>query len=115
MTYKEVTTEKKFTKKINGLYIDPIIFTFKFACECTGECCHYGVFMDKKEADNIIEIEDKILPLFDETQDKDRKNWFEPPEKDEDFESGIAVGSEVINGKCSFLDGEGLCVLQKLE
>ena len=54
MTYKEVTTEKKFTKKINGLYIDPIIFTFKFACECTGECCHYGVFMDKKEADNII-------------------------------------------------------------
>ena len=114
MTYKEVTIEKKFTKKINGLYIDPIIFTFKFACECTGECCHYGVFMDKKEADNIIEIEDKILPLFDETQDKDRKNWFEPPEKDEDFESGIAVGSEVINGKCSFLDGEGLCVLQKL-
>lgn len=114
MAENEILTEKKFTKKINGLFIDPIIFTFKFACECTGECCHYGVYMDKSEQDKIEEIEDSILPLFDETQDKNSTKWFEPPEKDEDFESGIAVGSEVINGKCSFLDGKGLCVLQKL-
>jgi Fe-S-cluster containining protein len=114
MTFKEETAEKKFTKKINDLYIDPIIFTYKFACQCTGECCHYGVYTDKKEHDQILRIEDKILPLFDETQIKDKLKWFEPPEEDEDFESGIAVGTEVINGKCSFLDGEGLCVLQKL-
>ena len=105
---------KKFNKKINNVLIDPRIFTFKFICTCQGECCHYGVFTDLKEYKVIMEIKEKILPLFDETQSKDVKKWFEPPEDDEDFESGVAVGTEVINGKCTFLDKNGLCVLQKL-
>lgn len=105
---------KHFTKKINGLYIDPKIFTYKFSCKCSGECCYYGVYTDLKEHDKILEIKDKILPFFDETQSKDLTKWFEPPEDDEDFESGVAVGTEVINGKCTFLDKEGLCALQKL-
>jgi hypothetical protein len=41
-------------------------------------------------------------------------HWFEAPEKDEDFESGVAVGTNLVNGKCSFLDKHGLCALQKL-
>ena len=105
---------KHSTKKINGLYIDPKIFTYKFSCKCSGECCYYGVYTDLKEHDKILEIKDKILPFFDETQSKDLTKWFEPPEDDEDFESGVAVGTEVINGKCTFLDKEGLCALQKL-
>jgi Fe-S-cluster containining protein len=52
--------------------------------------------------------------VFDETQNKELDKWFEPPEEDEDFESGVAVGTEVINGKCTFLDKEELCTLQKL-
>src|SRR5690606_35574850 len=103
-----------FNFEINGLKIDPKIFTFKFTCKCSGECCHYGVYTDLNEANKILSIKDKIIPLMDETQSKDITRWFEPPEKDEDFESGVAVGTEVINHKCTFLDKQGLCTLQKL-
>ncbi|OGU29837.1 MAG: hypothetical protein A2057_17350 [Ignavibacteria bacterium GWA2_35_9] len=99
--------------EINGLKIDPKIFTFKFNCKCTGECCLYGVYTDSKEAEEIVRIKDKLTPLFDRTQVKDNNKWFEPPEKDDDFDSGIAVGTEIINHKCAFLDEEGLCSLQK--
>jgi len=104
----------KFTKKINGLLIDPAIFTYKFICNCPGECCHYGVYTDYKEYQTILSIKNKIIDLMDETQCKDVSKWFEPEEVDEDFESGIAVGTEVIDGKCTFLDKDGLCTLQKL-
>jgi len=103
-----------FNFEINGLKIDPKIFTFKFTCKCSGECCHYGVYTDLNEANKILSIKDKIIPLMDETQSKDITRWFEPPEKDEDFESGVAVGTEIINHKCTFLDKQGLCTLQKL-
>lgn len=114
MTEETENFTKNFTKKINGLYIDPKIFTYRFSCKCSGECCHYGVYTDLKEHDKILELKDKLLPLFDETMSKDLSKWFEPPEEDEDFESGVAVGTEVINGKCTFLDKNGLCTLQRL-
>ena len=114
MSEENINFTKNFTKRINGLYIDPKIFTFSFGCNCSGECCHYGVYTDLKEHDTILKIKDKLLPLFDETQNKELDKWFEPPEEDEDFESDVAVGTEVINGKCTFLDKEGLCTLQKL-
>ncbi len=104
----------EFTKEINGIRIDPKIFTFSFNCKCTGECCYYGVYTDYKEYKKIMRLKDKILPLLDDSQTLDPKNWFEEPEKDEDFESGYAVGTEMHNGKCTFLDKNGLCVLQKL-
>ena len=104
----------KFSKKINGLFIDPKIFTYKFVCNCPGECCYYGVYTDYKEYETILSIKDKIIENMDETQSKVVSKWFEPEEKDEDFESGIAVGTEVINGKCTFLDKNGLCTLQKI-
>ncbi|TDJ55392.1 MAG: DUF3109 family protein [Ignavibacteria bacterium] len=114
MAEAEEDFTKNFTKKINGLYIDPKIFTFKFSCKCSGECCHYGVYTDLKEHDTILELKDKIIPLFDETQCKEINKWFEEPEEDEDFESGVAVGTEVIDGKCTFLDKNELCALQRL-
>jgi Fe-S-cluster containining protein len=110
----EAFSTANFTKEINGLKIDPQIFTFKFSCRCSGECCNYGVYTDLKEHQKIIEIKDKIFPLLDETQTHDIMHWFEAPEKDEDFESGVAVGTNLVNGKCSFLDKHGLCALQKL-
>lgn len=105
---------EKFTKVVKGLKIDPAIFTFKFSCMCNGECCHYGVYTDLKEHDVIMDLKDRIIADMDETQSKDVEKWFEAPEDDEDFESGVAVGTEVINGKCTFLDKNGLCTLQKL-
>ena len=110
----ETKTHQKFTKEIKGVFIDPQIFTFKFSCKCTGECCNFGVYTDLKEHEYILSIKDKIIPLLDETQTKDVNKWFEEPEEDEDFESGVAVGTEIINGKCTFLDKNGLCTLQKL-
>ena len=110
----ETNINQKYTKEINGVFIDPQIFTFKFSCKCTGECCHYGVYTDLKEHEFILSIKDKIIPLLDDTQTKDVNIWFEEPEEDEDFESGVAVGTEIINGKCTFLDKNGLCTLQKL-
>lgn len=106
--------DKNFDFEINGLKIDPKIFTFKFSCKCTGECCWYGVYTDSKEAEEIIKVKDKLISLFDETQIEEFEKWFEPPEEDEDFDSGVAIGTEVINNKCSFLDKDGLCSLQKL-
>ncbi len=105
---------EKFTKEINGVKIDPQIFTFSFGCKCSGECCYYGVYTDLKEHNMIMSLKDKLIPMFDETQVTDTEKWFEAPEEDEDFDSGVAVGTEVINGKCTFLDKNGLCTLQKL-
>lgn len=111
--------ENKFEKKINGLYIDPLIFTHKFVkgcdvCICSGECCYYGVYTDKKEYERILEIKDIIIAEMDDSQCKDSDKWFEEPEQDSDFESGIAIGTQVYNGKCVFLDKQGFCTLQKI-
>lgn len=114
MTDMKNNFAENISKKINGILIDPVIFTYKFICNCAGECCYYGVYTDHKEYNTILSIQDKIKEVMDETQSKDVSEWFEPEEKDEDFESGIAVGTEIINDKCTFLDKNGLCSLQKL-
>ncbi len=101
-------------KIINGLKIDPQIFTFNFSCKCNGECCYYGVYTDLEEYKSILNESEEIIELMDETQSKNVNEWFENQEEDKDFKSGIAVGTKVINGKCAFLNKQGLCVLQKL-
>ena len=50
---------------------------------------------------------------MDDTQTTNVDKWFEEPEEDEDFESGIAVGTELHNGKCVFLDRQGYCSAAK--
>jgi len=109
----------KFEKIINGIYIDPIIFTAKFVktcdvCVCSGECCYYGVYIDKNEYDLIMSIKDRVINACDDSQTKDSTRWFEALEVDTDFQSGIAVGTEVYNQKCVFLDKQGFCILQKI-
>ncbi|MBU1097132.1 MAG: DUF3109 family protein [Bacteroidetes bacterium] len=108
-----------FEKKINGYYIDPLIFTHKFVnacdvCICSGECCYYGVYTDKLEHEKIMGMKDRIKKSMDDSQTTDDSLWFEEPQEDEDFDSGIAVGTELYNGKCVFLDKQGFCTLQKV-
>ncbi|MBU1098886.1 MAG: DUF3109 family protein [Bacteroidetes bacterium] len=108
-----------FEKEIGGYFIDPLIFVHKFVdkcdvCICSGECCYYGVYTDKIEHDKIIQSKDRISKSMDDSQTKDVTKWFEAPQDDDDFESGIAVGTELHNGKCVFLDKEGYCTLQKI-
>ncbi len=99
---------------INGLKIDPKIFTFPFGCKCNGECCHYGVYADLKEYEHILSMQDRLIPLMDETQTTAVEKWFEEPVDDDDFASGKCVGTEVHEGKCVFLDKNGLCIIQRL-
>jgi hypothetical protein len=111
--------QKKYEKNINGLFIDPAIFTQPFVkacdvCICSGECCYYGVYTDKSEHEIIMSVKEKIISHLDDSQIKDPDEWFEAPEADNDFPSGIAVGTEVYNGKCVFLDKQGFCTLQKM-
>ncbi|MBA4407737.1 DUF3109 domain-containing protein [bacterium] len=111
--------KQKFEKIINGLYIDPAIFTQPFVkscdvCICSGECCYYGVYTDKTEHELIMSVKDKIISHLDDSQTKNADAWFEAPEPDDDFPSGVAVGTEVYNGKCVFLDKQGFCTLQKM-
>jgi len=103
---------------INGLEIDPVIFTQGFVdfCDiskCEGECCHTGVWIDLKERDVILAHKDLVLQYMDETQTRDISKWFgNVIEDDEDFESGKCLGTEVHNDKCVFQMQTGYCVLQ---
>jgi hypothetical protein len=108
-----------FEKTINGMFIDPLIFTQKFVkgcdvCICSGECCYYGVYTDKEESEKIMTEKEKIIRYMDDSQTKDSELWFEEPQVDNDFPSGLAVGTEVHNEKCVFLDRQGFCTLQKM-
>lgn len=105
-------------KIIKGLKIDPLIFTFPFVqgCNislCSGECCWYGVYVDLKEMEIILEKKELIKQYMDETQTKDESKWFEEIEEDKDFDSGYCAGTQIYNHKCVFLDKNGYCSLQK--
>lgn len=82
-------------------------------CGCTSVCCQEGVYADVKERDRILEHREMIAKHMDETQTKDESLWFElDEEEDADFESGRCVGTQVVNGKCAFLDKLGRCSIQ---
>ncbi len=82
-------------------------------CACTSECCKSGVWMDIKDRDAILSHKEIIKPCMDETQTMDDPQWFESEERsDADFPSGRAVGTQVVNDKCAFLDKAGRCSIQ---
>ncbi len=86
------------------------------ASECDGTCCRHGVYMSLEERDRIMDYADRIQALMDDTQTPDTGRWFEDKlERDDDFPGGLCIGTEVHQGKCVFLDREGLCSLQLLE
>lgn len=99
---------------VKGLKIDPAIFTFQYGCLCNGQCCNYGVYTDMEEYKSLMSMSEKIQQHLDDSQPQDTALWFEKPEEDSDFPSGYAVGTELHNGKCVFLDNQGLCTLQKM-
>lgn len=66
-----------------------------------------------KERDRVLAHREIIKKHMDETQTKDASLWFElEEEEDPDFESGRCVGTQVVNGKCAFLDKFGRCSIQ---
>lgn len=117
-----MTEEKEFLE-FNGLKIDPVIFTQGFVpgCDlgkCGGQCCNWGVYMDRDFHPVIMKFENQIKEVMDENQIMDTSKWFEKElEEDHDFPSGFAIGTELyINSEgitqCVFKDKQGYCSLQ---
>ncbi|MGO9481195.1 MAG: DUF3109 family protein [Candidatus Kryptoniota bacterium] len=107
--------------EISGLKFERKIFIEGFKDPngpnaCTSRCCRHGVYLDPRERDNILAHADIIEKYFDETQSKDRDNWFNnDEEEDADFPSGKCVSTEVYNDKCAFLNKDGRCAIQVAE
>lgn len=103
---------------INGVTIDPIIFTQGFVewCDvskCGGECCNSGVWADVRERDVILAHKDMVIKYMDPSQEKDTTKWFDTEiTEDHDFDSGLAVGTQVVHDRCVFQMDNGYCVLQ---
>ena len=86
------------------------------ADECSGHCCHHGVYASLPERGRILEYADLVSGAMDDTQPTDPAEWFEDEtHEDEDYPGGLCIGTVVYNNKCVFLNSEGLCVLQQLE
>ncbi len=82
-------------------------------CRCSTNCCKGGVWADVTEHELIMSKRELIKQQMDETQTTEDSRWFEAePQDDRDFPSGKAVGTEVINDKCAFLDKFGRCSIQ---
>jgi hypothetical protein len=76
-------------------------------------CCAEGVYADVGERGRILAHAGLIRRHMDATQSTDERQWFENEEfVDSDFPTGRCVGTNVIRGKCAFLDGTGHCSLQ---
>jgi hypothetical protein len=94
------------------------IFEGRFASNCAtsrckGACCQEGVWLDLGERDRILDNAGLIQRHMEPGQQQSPERWFETRISDDpDFPSGRAVGTELHNGGCVFLDSARRCVLQ---
>lgn len=110
--------EEKENMRIGKYEIDPVLFKKGFskgcgplACEST--CCSVGVFADLKEKGLILSHKETVKKYMDDTQTIDDSQWFDSEVFDDnDYPSGKAVGTQVFNNKCVFLNKLGMCSLQ---
>jgi Fe-S-cluster containining protein len=81
---------------------------------CNADCCSGGVYADLAERDEILKHTDLVRAQMDPDQLRDTALWFEAePIEDADYPSGKAIGTELHNDRCVFLNSKGMCVLQK--
>ncbi|GAB4369042.1 MAG: hypothetical protein Kow00128_14890 [Deltaproteobacteria bacterium] len=99
------------------LQIDPYLYTAKFPerCRidlCRSRCCRFGVWVDRKEKDRILENRHLFEHLL-RPEAKDPERWFGSTEPDADCPTGMAVETMDIAGACAFFHPDHGCVLQK--
>jgi len=82
---------------------------------CRGCCCREGVDVDIVERDRILANARLVQAQMDAGQERHRASWFGEPFEDPDFPSGRAASTRLHGGTCTFADGDGLCVLHKVE
>jgi len=81
---------------------------------CNADCCSGGVYADLAERDEILKHADLVKAQMDPDQQHDTSLWFETEAiVDADYPSGSAIGTELHNDRCVFLNSKGMCVLQK--
>lgn len=82
--------------------------------QCNSSCCRHGVMVDPVEKQRILDRRDLVLRTMEPHQEHNPDLWFDDvEEKDADFPSGRAVGTQTRSYGCVFLDRSGRCVLQK--
>jgi len=118
MSEEEIQLRKHHLRHIPNLRVHPSLLGNQFASgcsmmNCNGNCCKHGVMVDVKERDQILEHTDLVLRYMEPRQEHDPSRWFEEEERDLDFPSGKAVGTQARDYGCVFLDSAGRCVLQK--
>lgn len=109
---------------INGLRIDPILFTEVNAqrClldECKGACCSGGVWVDQEAVAALVPHVEAIKANMPEDR-RDPDTWFSAPSPDEDFPSGIAIGTNIVDDPvrtddrtcCIFMRHDRRCAIQ---
>jgi hypothetical protein len=106
---------------LGPLRVDPEIFTARFsrACSmanCDAGCCQGGVWVDVLHRDVILEHAAVIARHMDPEQEHNPARWFEGEIADDsDFPSGKAVGTEVTDSGCVFLNAHRRCVLHAVD
>jgi len=104
---------------LRALRVGQGMFSNKFASGCSmtacnATCCQGGVTLDVAERDVILAHADLIIRHMEPDQERRAAAWFDHDVvNDPDFPSGVAVGTEVTDRGCVFLDRGGRCVLQK--
>lgn len=100
-------------REVQGIKIDPEIFTFKYSCICRGDCCRHGVALDLTHRQTILAKQTEVIAYMDDTQSSDPRQWFDAQlTQDDDFPSHYAARTQIVNNKCAFLNKQGLCSLQ---
>lgn len=82
---------------------------------CDGRCCHdCEPYVGTDERDKILANKDIVIKHMETWQVRDSEEWFLKEEcHDSDFPTGRYVVIKFKDGACPFLDGKGLCGLQK--
>lgn len=99
--------------KVSRRLFDPAYIDGCSMMNCDGSCCMGGVYADVAEQDRILGHADLVKGFMEPHQEHDSSKWFDAEvEPDPDFPSGFAVGTQVRETGCVFLNSKGSCVLQ---
>lgn len=121
MSEASATLRRHKLAHVPVLQVDCGLFQKRFASQCRTDqckaaCCTGGVWVDVEERDRILKNAGHVRTMMDAGQEQDPARWFDAGDvADPDFPSGRAAGTQVVNGRCVFLDEAGRCTLQRAE